>query len=160
MPRSGVTGSSSSIMPSFLRNHQTDFQSGCTSLQSHQQWRSVPLSSHSRQHLLSHEFFILGILTGVRWNLRVVLICISLMTKEVEHFFRYFSGFAIPQVKILCLALYPIFKGDSWLSGVYLLEFFVYLGYKPSVGCSKDLFPVCWLLFCPFDNVLSLTKTL
>jgi hypothetical protein len=35
-------------MFSFLRNHQTDVQSGCTSLQSHKQWRSVPLSPNSR----------------------------------------------------------------------------------------------------------------
>jgi len=92
MPRSGIVRSSSSTMSNFLRNPQTDFQSGCTSLQSHQQWRSVPLSPHPCQHLLSLEVLILVILTDVRWNLRVLLICISLMTKDVEHFFRYFSA--------------------------------------------------------------------
>ena len=91
MPRSGISGSPGSTMSNFLRNCQTDFQSGCTSLQSHQQWRSVPLSPHPCQHLLSPEFLILAILTGMRWNLRAVLICISLMIKDVEHFFRCFS---------------------------------------------------------------------
>jgi hypothetical protein len=84
MPRSGVAESSGSTMSNFLRSCQTDFQSYCTSLQSHQQWRSVPLSLHPCQHLLLPEFFILTILTGVRWHLRVVLNCISLMTKDVE----------------------------------------------------------------------------
>jgi len=90
MPRSDIAASAGSIMSNFLRKLQTDFQSGCTSLQSDQQWRSVPLSLHPRQHLLLPEFLILAILTGVRWNLRVVLLCISLMTKDVEHFIRYF----------------------------------------------------------------------
>jgi hypothetical protein len=42
-------------------------------LQSHQQQRSAPLPPYPCQHLLSTEFLILAILTGVRWNLRVVL---------------------------------------------------------------------------------------
>ena len=66
---------------------RSDFQSGCTCLQSHQQWRSIPLFPHPHQHLLSPEFLILAILTGMRYNLRVVLICISLMTKDFEQFF-------------------------------------------------------------------------
>jgi len=76
MPRRGIAGSSGSGMSNFLRNLQPDFQNGCTSLQSHQQWRSVLLSPYPHQHLLSPEFLILAILSGVRWNLRVVLTCI------------------------------------------------------------------------------------
>jgi hypothetical protein len=34
MPRSGIAGSSSSTMSNFLRNLQTNFQTGCTNLQS------------------------------------------------------------------------------------------------------------------------------
>jgi hypothetical protein len=64
MPRSGIAGSSGSTMSNFLRNCQIDFQSGCTSLQCHQRWRSVPLNPYPHQPLLSPEFLILAILTG------------------------------------------------------------------------------------------------
>jgi hypothetical protein len=60
MPMSGLARSSGSTMSNFLRNHQTDFHCGCTNLQSHQQWSSVPLSPHPRQHLMSPEFFYLS----------------------------------------------------------------------------------------------------
>jgi hypothetical protein len=51
MPKSGIAGSSGRTISNFLRNSQTYFQSGYTSLQSHQQWRSVPLSQYSHQHV-------------------------------------------------------------------------------------------------------------
>ena len=97
--RSGIAGSSDSIMSNFLRDCHTNFQSDCTSLQSHQQWRSVPLSLHPRQHLLSPEFLILAIMTGVRWNLRVVLICISLMIGCWTFFFSCFSAIQYSSVE-------------------------------------------------------------
>jgi hypothetical protein len=109
MPRRGIAGSSSSTMSNFLRNRQADFQSSRTSLQSHQQWRSVPLSPHPHQYLLSPEFFILAILTGVKWNLRVVLICISLMIKDVEHFFRCFSVIQYSSVENSLFSAVPHF---------------------------------------------------
>jgi hypothetical protein len=91
IPKSGIARSSDRSISSFLQNLQIDFQSGCTSLQSHQQWRSVPFSPHPCEHVLPLEVLILAILIGVRWNLRVILICISLMINDLEHFFKYFS---------------------------------------------------------------------
>jgi hypothetical protein len=49
-PRSGIAGSSGRTVSNFLRNLQTDFQSGCTSFQYHQQWGSVSISPHPRQY--------------------------------------------------------------------------------------------------------------
>jgi hypothetical protein len=129
MPRRGIAGSSGSSMSNFLRNCQTDFQSGCTSLQSHQQWRRVPRSPHPGQHLLLPEFLILAILTGVRWNLRVVLICISPMIKDVEHFFKCFSALQyslvenslFSSVTHFLMGLFE-FLEFSFLSSLYILD--------------------------------------
>jgi hypothetical protein len=68
-------------------------------MQSHPQWKSVPLYPHHGQHLLSSELFIVAILTGMRYNLRVVLICISLMTMGIEYFFRCLSAVLFPSLE-------------------------------------------------------------
>jgi hypothetical protein len=54
------------------------------SLHSHQQCKRVPFSPHPFQHLV---ILMIAILTGVRWNLSVVLICIIFMAKDGEHHF-------------------------------------------------------------------------
>ena len=77
--------STSCTLPSFILRQRA-------SLHSHHQWRSVPCTPQHPQHKFSSMFLIFAVLTGVIWNLRVVLISICLMAKELEHFPKYLSA--------------------------------------------------------------------
>jgi ABC-type sulfate transport system permease component len=77
MLKSARTGSYSSSTFSFFRNLCTDFHCGYTNLHSQQQCIRVPpriLPACLPTFVVG--FFMIFILTRVRWNLNVVLICI------------------------------------------------------------------------------------
>ena len=86
---SGVAELYSTSIFNFVRKLHTVFHTGCTNLHSHQHITSISFSLHLNPHLLFTDCLSKALLTGVKWYLIIVLICISLISKDVEYLFMY-----------------------------------------------------------------------
>jgi hypothetical protein len=123
-----ITGSHGYLFH-FLRNHHTTFHNGCTYFYSHQQCISVPVSLHPHQHLLLLLPLNMTILTGIRWTLSVVLICISFIARKVEQFILYLLAIYISFFENWLFNSCAHFFTGMLILGVEFFEFPVDSGY-------------------------------
>jgi hypothetical protein len=110
---SGITRSYGWSIFSVLRHLHAGFHSDCTNVHSQQHIR-ILFSLHPHQHLLLFVLLIMAILTGVRWNLHVVLSCVSFMAKDFEHFFMHLWPF-VPLFRIVCSVHLPTYLFNELL---------------------------------------------
>ena len=102
-----------------LRNLHIVFLSDWTNLYSYLLCTMVPFPPHPHQYLLFLVFLMIAALTGVRWYLIGVLICIVLVMSHVERLFTC----------LLAICTSSLEKYALSSSGHFLIRYFLILSH-------------------------------
>ena len=129
IPRSGIARFYSSSICSFLRNFRKFSIVAVPICIPTNSVGGFPFPHILSKHLFFVDFLMMAILTGVRWYLIVVLICISLAMSDVEHLFMCLLAICMSSLKkclFSSLAHFLIglfvFLVLSWMRCLHILE--------------------------------------
>ena len=127
--KNGISGTYVNFIFTILKKHH----SGCSILYSHCQCIRFSVFPHPYQHLLFSGWLvcllIIAILMGVKWYFIVVLVCISLMTNDLEHLFMGLLAICISSSEKCWFNPLPFFNLIICIFVVELSEFLIYSGY-------------------------------
>ena len=120
---------------------------------------------YPHQKELPFILFILAFLSSTRWNLKVVLIYLPMMTKNVEHIFGCGSAICASSFQNSLFRSIFHFLHCSFfpccLVGLFVCLFsYIYFGHQPFIRCVvvRHLFPLCSQPFCLNDCDICIPK--
>ena len=130
MPSSGIVWSHGRFIPSFLKESPYILHNG--------------FSPRPLQHLLFADFLMMAILTGVRWCLIIVLICISLiMNHDAEHLFMHLLAICMSSLK-----KFPFRSSAHFLIGLFVFLILSCMNYLYILEINPLLVTSFAIIFC------------